>query len=250
MKRLIFMTGLMALMVSCSTLVDKVEKDKNKGIRKVAIVGFHFDRERPTDGVDIAKRLLGFGDKGEMIFNVTPAEDSNANHAYSLISKRLQERMNVEVLTHGEVANNSLIKQYFAKKNDKVQLGVLPIRDTYDRYEAKGIPMGYFIPKEDKNLKELCKSLKVDAIVFVQAAAHLDKPGIWTLGIGRLGSETDVSVTMWNAEAKDFTLVLNERGDLYKFSDVSVVGYEESTEVETKSYQSFESAVDQLVDRI
>lgn len=249
-KNAIFLAALTCL-TSCSTLVDKNEKDRNKAVKSVAIVGFQYDRERPTSNTDMAKRLLRMDDSQELNHNAKPVADANANHAYALIAKKLQDRMKVTVISQKDVAAQPMIKTFYSKKSAATQLGVEPIPNSYDRFEADGIPMGYYVRHEEKTvLDDLAKKLNVGAIVFVRVASRLDKPGKWTLGMGRVGSESDVSISMYNPAAKDFTMVLNQRGDLFKFGSVSLAGMEGEEEVAKKSYESFESALEKLVERI
>lgn len=241
--------GLLSL-VACSSLVDKVEKKDLAQVKKVAIVGFTVDRAQPNTAGSVLMKLFG-GDEGSMgNMDINPTEDDRANHAYTLVSGSIQDRMNVAVLPQSEVANNPLIKNYFAKKNDMIQMGATFLRKGYSRFEAKGIPQVYNIKTKEAEIMEICKSLKVDAVVFVQIYSHLDKPGIWTLGIGKMGSETDISLLMFNSIKKDFSVVLNQRGKLFKMGNTTVGGFQEKEEIAEKAYQSFQSALDKLVSRI
>ena len=237
--------------VGCSSLVDKVEKEKNDGVKTVAIVGLTFDREKPNDALGIVSRLLGGGAKVNQMTYVAPVSDSYADAVYSLVSKRMQDRMHVEVMAQNKVASNSLIQNIYKEKDKAIQLGGAPLSENFERLEASGIPMYFYIQQKEKSeIDKLCNELKVDAIVFIHATSNLDKPGVWTLGIGKMGSVSDVSIMMYNKKAQDFTLVLNQRGDLFKFGDTSFAGYDQGKEVQTKSYQSFESALNQLIERI
>lgn len=242
--------GLLLSIVSCSSLVDKVEKKDLAQVKKVAIIGFTVDRAQPNSGASIFMKMLGMDGGSSGNLNITPTEDDQSNAAYALISSSLSNRMKVDVMPQAEVAKNNLIKMYFDKKNNVVQSGASFLRKGYERFEAKGIPQVYNVKTDRGEIMEICKSLKVDAVVFVQIYSHLDTPGIWTLGIGRIGSETDVSLVMFNGTNQDFSVVLNQRGDLYKMGDITVGGVEEKEEVAAKAYQSLQSAVDILIERI
>ena len=245
--------SLLITITACSSLVDKVEKDKLATVKKVAIVGFTMDRANPKDAASVLKRILKIGtdDKG-MTVAVDLVHDEKADYAYSLVSKRLSERLNVSVLPQKEVMANKTIARLFAKKDEKIQMGVTPNYANYERLEAKGIPQPYYVRNEGPAvLQELCKELKVDAVMFVTTTAHTDSPGIWTLGIGRVGAESDLAVQMYQPEIKEYTLVLNQRGDTVKFGNITFFGgVEEKDQLVPKQYQSFESALDKLVGRL
>ena len=151
MKKLIVLLVLIGS-VGCSSLVDKVEKDKNDTVKKVAIVGLTFDREKSSDALGMISGLLG-GSKGNEMHYVAPTGDKYADAIYSLISKRMQEKMHVEVTAQNKVSTNPQIQNYYNEKNKTIQLGVLPIAESFDRLEANGIPMFYYIQQKEKVIK-------------------------------------------------------------------------------------------------
>lgn len=247
----LLLTCCSSLKQKISGIADSVDQTEVAKIKTLAIVGLTVDLQKANNLGSLTDRLMGKEDNGVIGKMVVINESNLANQIYELTTNNLKNKANWKVVSENEVINNSTVKTYYNKKNDTIQVGVLPLAGGHDRFEKKGIPQMYYIKNLSKDeLSQLAKSLKVDAIAIVNANTILTQTSIMGMGVGKITTEADVHLSVFSALKGDFVMNYNQRGAEINTKETKFMGFMSKEATEIQALMSIDDAQGKLIKKM
>ncbi|WP_413291341.1 hypothetical protein [Bdellovibrio sp. HCB337] len=158
-------------LVACTTM--KVEKDHVKGVKRVAIVGFDVQQQRPVEGGDLFKALT-HQDTSSKAEVKGRTEAAHVAAMYDLLRKKLETDNGWQVMPMDKVKQNKAYQEHFKAKTEGWQNRPI-MNDRYNLLQAEGILDSFAImTTEPEKRKQLQQDLGVDAILYVGIKVDLN----------------------------------------------------------------------------
>jgi hypothetical protein len=195
---------------------------------------------------------MGKNDKGflgKQVGEITAPP--HVTHAYEVLRAKLEARKGWKVLAKAKAVAVPEVAQLYEKKNATLQTGVTPLQPMFYRTEVPQVPQFYYVQRADPAvLNAVAKQLGVDGLVIINARTRLSQTSVLGLGVGSIGSVTDIAVFVYDPKSSAFTVVMNVSGDEAKTTDGKFGGFADKDTMNIQALISYESAVDKAIQEI
>lgn len=159
------------MLTSCATV--KVDKDRVGSVKRVAIVGFDVQQQKPVSTMDLVKVAT----KQDTTSKAEVALASEAAHVgkmYDLLQKKLEQENSWKVLPLEVVRKNPVYGLHFKEKTEGFQTRPM-INDRYTLMQPSNILDSFAIySTRPEKLKEIQEALGVDALLIVSISVALN----------------------------------------------------------------------------
>lgn len=233
----------------CASMVNKVDHEGIARVKTVAVIGMTYDQQAANSGSTILDNVIGKNDKGLMGKPIGEiiAPDYIAK-AYGILTSNLETKKHWKFVPESTTIQNKEVAALYEKKNATIQAGVLPLMPHFYRYEIAGLPQSYNAKNADKAvLNQIAKELGADALIMLYAQTRLSQSSVLGVGVGAIGSITDLSLLVYDPKTSGFSVVLNESGDQAKTTDGQFMGFADKDSMNIQALQSYQSAVDKTL---
>lgn len=236
----------------CASMVNKVDHDAIKQVRTVAVVGITYDQQAANSASTMLDNALGANDAGMMGKAVGEIKaPPHVVEAYGLLKASLESKKGWTLVDVAKTTHNPQVEKLYAKKHATIQMGVAPLRPQFYRYELANLPQFYYAKDADKAvLNAIASDLKADALVFVNASTRLSQSSVMGIGVGSIGSTTDIAFFVYDPKRGEFTVVMNASGDQSKTTDGKIGGFADKDTMNIQALRSYQSALDKALAEI
>jgi len=197
LMKFVFAASLLAL-TACSSF--SVEKEQAKAIKRVAIIGFDVQQQRPVETGDVFKALT-HQDTSSQAEVKGRMEAAHVAKMYDLLRKKLETENHWQIMPQDSLKNNKAYQAYYKSKTDGWQNRPI-INDRYNLMQPEGIVDSFAVmTTEADKRKQLQQDLGVDAILYVDIRVDLnnDSKLASLIGKGTYNPLATTSLTMINA---------------------------------------------------
>jgi len=193
--KLIFSAS-MLLLSACASM--KVGKDKVQAVKRVAIVGFDVQQQRPVEMGDLFKAATHQSTASQAEVKGR-TEALHVAKMYDNLRKKLESENHWQIIPQETLKANKAYQAIFKLKTDGWQNRPM-INDRYVLMQPAGILDSFAIRlTEPEKLAQLQKDLNVDAILIVGIRVQLNNSGMMAslVGQGKFNpyAETNVALT-------------------------------------------------------
>lgn len=249
--RLFLLTASLLGLGACAGAVNKVDRDSLASVRSMAIVGFTYDQQLANSGSTLLDQALGKNDTagfGKIIEKIEAKP--HVEEAYRRLKQSLAKK-GWSMAELPRLTENPELKALYEKKNATIQTGVTPLPPHFYRYEVAGIPQFYTLQFADhERLNSLAKNLGVDALAIAFAKTRLSQTSVLGIGVGKIGSVTDLALLVYDPRRSDFTVVMNATGDESETKGNQLGGFADADAMNIQALESYESALEKAVGSI
>lgn len=176
-----FQKGLISLFLltlcSCAGMGQKIDADRAKAVRKVAIVAIEVHQVRPTDNLGFSK-LHELSDGPESESKEMQAMAKNLSIKFA---NKLEAKTKWKVIKMEDLVNNSEYKKKVAALMSGPRSVLMTSSNTEVIYPKNTLDVLAFRKMSIEEKKQLAKSLGVDALAEVLLANNIDQ-SMYSLG--------------------------------------------------------------------
>ena len=209
--------------LGCSSKV--VKNDQLKGIKKVAVIGFEMQQQRPVSGGD----LFAIATHQNKASGATPTlgtESKYAEQAYKNFSSKLQTKTGWTIVKMEDVRKNPAYMSFLKSKTEGFQNRPM-INDRFDLFRPSGIADNFSVMTTEKEkLLQLAKSLGVDAVITATTKVDLNANGVLAAvtGNGEYKPSGSTTIMIKDSLQAENILVASAEGAKVEKGEKNVVG--------------------------
>lgn len=163
----------------------KVDKEKAQGVKKVAIIGFDVEQQRPvstSDLIGVALKTKSTDPHAEIKLR---SESSHVVKMYDDLRQKLETSNKWKVLSMDQVKASSAYQAHFKDKTEGFQNRPM-VNERYDVMSPPGILDSFAIyTTKGETLSKLQKDLGVDALAVVKITVNLNNDSALASMVGQ-----------------------------------------------------------------
>lgn len=170
----------LAILASCAAFKPKLDSQRAKEVKKLAIIGFEIHQQQPTDNLGLNAFKDAINNNGTQN---SPEYQRMAKSIYLDLANKIEAKTKWSVLRYDQVAMNKAYAQYVKAKMEGARSTSLTGNNS-ELIHLKGILDVYAFRKMTPAQRaEMAKALGVDAIAEFTLSQQIDQP--W-LSIGHI----------------------------------------------------------------
>lgn len=207
----------------CASKVVKTEE--LKGIKKVAIVGFELQQQRPVSGMDLLKiathQKVSTGASLAM-----GAESPHVEIAYKNLAQELGSKTGWIVMPIENLRKHRAYAAWLKSKTEGFQNRPI-INDRFDLLRPAGIGDNFSVlTTEKEKLAQLAKELGVDAVVTISTVVNLNANGVFAAltGGGEYKPSGQTTFVVKNPVTAENIIMLSGEGEKVEKGEKNIAG--------------------------
>jgi hypothetical protein len=221
-RNLVFGSLVALGLFGCSTKTLKEEKLRE--VKRVAIIGFDLQRQKPVSGGDLL--AIALKAKRDGATPRTRTDDGQAEVVYSEFAKQVWDKTKWTVIPLKDIRSRAAYQKVFKSKTEGFQNRPI-VHDRFDLLNVPGLLDSFAIntlPAE--TLKELQADLGVDAIVAVTVEMHLNNNSVFMsmIGQGKMSPFAQATIFMQDARNGERLWLQTVKGEEIEMGEKNLMG--------------------------
>lgn len=232
---------------SCASV--KFEKEQVQAVKRVAIVGFDVQQQRPVETGDLFKALT-HQDTSSKAEIKGRTETPHVVKMYDILRAKFESQNHWQVLSQEMLRTNAGYQEYFKSKTDGWQNRPM-INDRFTLMQPTGIVDSFAIyTTKPERLKQLQKELGVDALLVVGIRVELNNNSKFAslVGQGKFNPFAVTSLMLIDAEKNTKIWVDGSvKGDPVENNDKNFLGLANQDKLNQLAVLAAESSYGKLL---
>lgn len=245
MKYLLMVSMLM--LGACASL--KVDKDQTQNVKRVAIVGFDVQQQRPVEMGDLFK-VATHQDASSKAEVKGRSEAEHVAKMYNNLRQKLETENHWQVMSLDSVKANAAYQALFKDKTEGFQNRPI-INDRYNLLQPAGILDSFAIrTTEADKLKQLQAALGVDALLVVGMTVNLNNSSMFAslIGQGKFQPYAITNAYMLQAKSNEQIWVdSNVKGEPVDNDEKNFMGLANEDKINQMAVMAADSSYNKLI---